>query len=144
MSERTLIKGGIVLTQDPQLGEMAGADILVEDDRIVDVRPGLSAEGATVIDATGDIVIPGFIDTHRHTWETSIRTCAPDYTLGAYFGAILDKFAPNYRPDDVYAANQWGALESVNAGITTLVDWSHIMNSPAHADEAIRGLQDAR
>ena len=50
---------------------------------------------------TGDIVIPGFIDTHRHTWETSIRTCAPDYTLGAYFGAILDKFAPNYRPDDV-------------------------------------------
>ena len=95
-----------------------------------------------MIDATGDIVIPGFIDTHRHTWETSIRTCAPDYTLGAYFGAILDKFAPVYRPDDVYAANQWGALECINAGITTLVDWSHIMNTPAHADAAIKGLQD--
>ena len=56
--------------------------------------------------------------------------------------AILDQFAPKYRPEDVYAANQWGALECVNAGITTLVDWSHIMNTPAHADAAIKGLQD--
>ena len=134
MSERTLIKGGIVLTQDESLGEMAGADILVEDDRIVAVGHGLSADGAKVIDATGDIVIPGFVDTHRHTWETSIRTCAPDYALITYFSAILDQFAPKYRPDDVLAANRWGALECINAGITTLVDWSHIMNTPDHAD----------
>jgi cytosine/adenosine deaminase-related metal-dependent hydrolase len=136
-----LIKGGIVLTQDPALGEMAGADVLIEGDRIAAVGHGLSADGAQTIDATGDIVIPGFVDTHRHTWETSIRTCAPDYTLGAYFGAILDQFAPKYRPDDVYAANQWGALECINAGITTLVDWSHIMNTPEHADAAVNGLQ---
>ena len=143
MSNRTLIKGGIVLTQDDELGELPNADILIEDDRISAIGPNLSAEGAEVIDAQGDIVIPGFIDTHRHTWETSIRTSAPDYTLGAYFGGILDKFAPQYRPDDVYAGNLWGALECANAGITTLVDWSHIMNTPAHADEAIRGLQEA-
>ena len=142
MSERTLIKGGIVLTQDESLGEMPGADILVEDDRIVEVRPGISADGAKVIDATGDIVIPGFIDTHRHTWETSIRTCAPDYALITYFSAILDQFAPKYRPDDVLAANRWGALECINAGITTLVDWSHIMNTPDHADAAVKGLQE--
>ena len=67
---------------------------------------------------TGDIVIPGFIDTHRHTWETSIRTCAPDFPLITYFGSILDKFAPHYRPEDVYAATLWGALECINAGIT--------------------------
>src|SRR5688572_12014260 len=123
---------------------MAGADVLVEGDRIAEVGRGLRADGARVIDADGDIVIPGFVDTHRHTWETSIRTSAPDYTLGAYFGAILDKFAPNYRPDDVYAGNLWGALECINAGITTLVDWSHIMNTPEHADEAIRGLKESR
>jgi cytosine/adenosine deaminase-related metal-dependent hydrolase len=143
MTERTLIKGGYVLTQDPALGEMIGADILIEDDRIAEVGRNLSADGARTIDATNDIVIPGFIDTHRHTWETSIRTCAPDYTLGAYFGGILDKFAPHYRPDDVYAGNLWGALECANAGITTLVDWSHIMNTPDHADAAIRGLQES-
>src|ERR687898_424550 len=122
---------------------MAGADVLIECDRIADVGRGLSADGARVIEADGDIVIPGFVDTHRHTWETSIRTSAPDYTLGAYFGAILDKFAPNYRPDDVYADNLWGALECINAGITTLVDWSHIMNTAEHADEAVPGLPAA-
>ena len=144
MTERLLIKGGIVLSQDPAIGELPNADIRVEDDKIVAVGPNLSAEGARTIDASGDIVIPGFIDTHRHTWETSIRTCAPDYALVTYFGSILDKFGPHYRPDDVLAANRWGALECINAGITTLVDWSHIMNTPAHADAAIKGLQDSQ
>jgi len=142
MADRILIKNAIVLSQDPAIGELPRADVLVEGDRIAAVKPDISADGAQVIDADGDIVIPGFIDTHRHTWETSIRTSAPDYTLGAYFGSILDKFAPNYRPDDVYAANQWGAIECINAGITTLVDWSHIMNTAEHADAAVKGLQD--
>ena len=143
MTDRILIRGGNVLTQDDSLGELAGADVLVEGDKIAEVGRGLSADGARVIEADGDIVIPGFVDTHRHTWETSIRTSAPDYTLGAYFGAILDKFAPKYRPEDVYAGNLWGSLECLNAGITTLVDWSHIMNTPEHADEAVRGLQES-
>ena len=139
MSDRTLIKGGIVLTQDDGLGELPNADILVEDGRIAAVGPNLSVDDARVIDAEGDIVIPGFIDTHRHTWETSIRTCAPDYPLIAYFGNILDKFAPHYRPDDVYAATLWGALEGINAGITGLVDWAHIINTPDHADAGDQG-----
>ncbi len=142
MGERILIRGGIVLTQDPSLGELPRADVLIDGDTIADVGQNLSADGAEVIEADGDIVIPGFVDTHRHTWETSIRTCAPDYTLGAYFSAILDKFAPEYRPQDVLAANRWGALEDINAGITTLVDWSHIMNTEAHADAAIQGLEE--
>jgi 5-methylthioadenosine/S-adenosylhomocysteine deaminase len=143
VTDRILIRGGVLLTQDDALGEMGGADVLIEGDRIAEVGRGLSADGARVIEADGDIVIPGFVDTHRHTWETSIRTSAPDYTLGAYFGAILDKFAPKYRPDDVYAGNLWGSLECLNAGITTLVDWSHIMNTPDHADSAVQGLRDA-
>jgi len=144
VTDRTLIKGGIVLTQDDELGELPRADILIEGDTIAAVGRDLAADGARVVDADGDIVIPGFIDTHRHTWETSIRTSAPDFALITYFGSILDKFAPHYRPDDVYAGNLWGALEDVNAGITTLVDWSHIMNTPDHADEAIRALQESR
>ena len=129
MTERILIRGGIVLTQDDSLGELPEADVLVEGDRIVEVGRDLSADGARVIEARGDIVIPGFIDTHRHTWETCLRTCAPDFPLITYFSAILDKFAPHYRPQDVHSATLWGALECLNAGITTLLDWSHINNT---------------
>ncbi len=142
MAERILIRGGFVLTMDPSLGDQPGADVLIEGDSIAAVGRNLSADGAQVIEAAGDIVIPGFVDTHRHTWEAPIRSSAPNYTLGDYFVGILDSFAPKYRPQDVYAGNLWGALECVNAGITTLVDWSHIANTPEHADEAIRGLKD--
>jgi 5-methylthioadenosine/S-adenosylhomocysteine deaminase len=143
VSDRTLIRGGTVLTQDPELGELANADVLIEDDEISAVASDLPVDGARVIDAGGDIVIPGFVDTHRHTWETCIRTCAPDFALITYFSAILDKFAPHYRPEDVRSATLWGALECINAGITTLVDWAHIMNTPDHADASVAALQES-
>jgi len=143
VADRILIKGGIVLTQDDTLGELPNADVLIDGDTIAEVGRDQSVADAKVIDAAGDIVIPGFIDTHRHTWETSIRTCAPDYPLITYFGNILDKFAPHYRPEDVYAATLWGALEDINAGITGLVDWAHIINTPDHADAGIQALREA-
>jgi cytosine/adenosine deaminase-related metal-dependent hydrolase len=93
-----------------------------------------------VVDCTGRIVVPGFVDTHRHTWEAAIRNCAPNATLDDYFVEVLDTFAPLYRPEDVYASNVAGSLECLNAGITTLVDWSHINNTPDHPDAAIQGL----
>jgi cytosine/adenosine deaminase-related metal-dependent hydrolase len=138
---KTLIRGGTVLSMDPQVGDLSTGDVLIEDDRIAAVSPDLSAD-AEVIDASGFIVIPGFVDTHRHTWETAIRGCAPNATLDDYFVEVLDTFAPVYRPEDVYASNLAGALECVNAGITTLVDWSHINNTPEHPDAAIRALQE--
>src|SRR5919202_480454 len=142
MADRLLLRGGTVLTVDPDLGDLPEGDVLIEGDRIAQVAPGIDAD-AEVIDASGRIVIPGFVDTHRHTWEAAIRGCAPNATLGNYFVEILDTFAPLYRPEDVYASNLAGALECINAGITTLVDWSHINNTPDHPDAAIRGLREA-
>ncbi|MBX6769094.1 MAG: amidohydrolase family protein, partial [Actinomadura rubrobrunea] len=142
MSHRLLLRGGHVLTMDPDIGDLPSGDVLVEDDAIAEVAPHIDAD-AEVIDVAGRIVIPGFVDTHRHTWETAIRGVAPDATLDDYFVEILDTFAPVYTPEDVYASNLAGALECLNAGITTLVDWSHINNSPEHADAAVRGLQEA-
>lgn len=142
MADRILIKGGHVLSMDANVGDHSPGDVLIEDDRIAAVGPSLDAGDAQVIDASGDIVIPGFIDSHRHTWETAIRNCAPNATLDDYFVEVLDSFAPLYRPDDVYASNLWGSLECINAGITTLVDWSHINNTPEHPDAAIKGLQE--
>jgi 5-methylthioadenosine/S-adenosylhomocysteine deaminase len=142
MADRILLKGGTVITVDPNLGDIAGGDVLIEGDTIAEVGTDLSAD-AEVIDATGNIVIPGFVDSHRHTWETAIRNCAPNATLDDYFVEVLDSFAPLYRPEDVYASNLAGALECLNAGITTLLDWSHINNTPDHPDAAVRGLQES-
>jgi cytosine/adenosine deaminase-related metal-dependent hydrolase len=139
MGDRLLLRGGHVLTVDPELGDLPKGDVLIDGDRIAEVAPRVDAD-AEVVDAGGKIVIPGFVDTHRHTWEAAIRGCAPNATLDDYFVEVLDTFAPLYRPEDVYASNLAGALECVNAGITTLVDWSHINNTPEHPDAAIRAL----
>jgi cytosine/adenosine deaminase-related metal-dependent hydrolase len=138
---RILLKGGTIVSVDPQIGDLATGDVLIEDDTIAGIEPTIEAD-AEVVDCTGRIVIPGFVDTHRHTWEAAIRNCAPDATLDDYFVEVLDTFAPVYRAEDVYASNVAGSLECLNAGITTLVDWSHINNTPEHPDAAIQGLQE--
>jgi cytosine/adenosine deaminase-related metal-dependent hydrolase len=141
MGHRTLIRGGHVVSVDPNIGNLPRGDVLIEDGRIVAVEAEISAD-AEEIAADGFIVIPGFVDTHRHTWESAIRGCAPNATLDDYFVDVLDSFAPLYRAEDVYASNLAGSLECLNAGITTLVDWSHINNTPEHPDAAIRALQE--
>jgi cytosine/adenosine deaminase-related metal-dependent hydrolase len=146
MSNRILIRNGNVLSVDPAIGDLPRADVLIEDDKIAAVGTDLGAGGevdADVIDADGFLVIPGFIDSHRHTWEAAIRGCAPNATLDDYFVEVLDTFAPVYRPEDVYASNLAGTLECLNAGITTLVDWSHINNTSEHPDAAIAALQES-
>ncbi|MFE6171173.1 amidohydrolase family protein [Streptomyces sp. NPDC056464] len=142
MSNRILLRGGHVLSMDPGIGDLSQGDVLIEDGKITAVEREIGAD-ADVLDMSGRIVIPGFVDTHRHTWEASIRNVAPDATLDDYFVDILDTFAPLYTPEDVYAANLAGSLECLNAGITTLVDWSHINNTPGHPDAAIQGLKES-
>jgi len=91
MADRLLLRGGTVLTVDPDLGDLPIGDVLIEGDTIAQVGPRIDAD-AEVIDASGRIVIPGFVDTHRHTWEAAIRGCAPNATLGTYFVEVLDSF----------------------------------------------------
>ena len=142
MADRLLLRGGSVISMDPKVGDLPKGDVLIEGDKIAQIAPNIQAD-AQVIDVTGDVVIPGFIDSHRHTWECAIRGCAPNATLDDYFVEVLDTFAPIYRPEDVYASNLAGALECINAGITTLLDWSHINNTPEHPDAGIRGLTES-
>ncbi len=143
MSERALIQGGCVLTLDPSLGDFEQADVLVEEGRISAVGPELGASDAEVVDARGKIVMPGFVDTHRHTWQTALRGVCADWTLQDYFRGIRLNVSTVFEPDDMYAGNYVGALEALDAGVTTLLDFSHCTNTPEHADEAIRGLKDA-
>ncbi|MEO7336134.1 MAG: amidohydrolase family protein [Caldimonas sp.] len=151
---RYLIRGGAVMSMDPAVGDFAKADVLVEGKKIVAVGPNLHAGGAAVIDARGRIVMPGFIDTHHHQFETALRSFLADGVLiddgsgsvssmTTYYEYILLKFAPKYRPEDVYINELFGSLSQLDAGVTTVHDISQIHHSPAHSDAAIKGIIDS-
>ena len=140
---RLLLRGGHVLTMDDRLGDLPVGDVLVDGDRIAAVAPTVDAPDARVLDVSGRIVLPGFVDTHRHTWETQLRSLCADWTLGDYALGVRFAVSPHYEPDDVFVGNQVGALEALDAGVTTLLDFSHIMKTPEHADAAIHGLERA-
>src|SRR5262249_53491252 len=153
---RYVIRGGTVMTMDPSMpnkGEFPVADVLVEGKKIVAVGPNLSAGGASDIDARGKIVMPGFIDTHHHQFETAIRSFLADGVLindgsgsvagsTTYFEYVLLTFAPQYRPEDVYISELFGGLSQLDDGVTTVHDVSQIHHSPAHSDAAIKALFD--
>ncbi len=141
--KRTLIRNGVILTVDRQLGDFENADVLIEDDVIAAVGPQLPSKDAQIIDASKMIVMPGFVDTHRHTWQGVIRGVSSDWTLADYLDGVLGRMSAAFRPQDVYVSNLYGALDALDSGITTLLDWSHISNTPDHADEAIRGLKES-
>ena len=151
---RYVIRGGSVMSMDyPDVGDFAQADVLVEGNKIVAVGPHISAGTADVIDATGRIVMPGFIDTHHHQFETALRSYLADGVLindgsgtpsgsTTYYEFILNKFAPVYRPQDVYINELFGGLSQLDDGVTTVHDVSQISHTPAHSDAAIQALID--
>ena len=140
---RLLIEGGRILSFDPAVGDLETGTVLVEDGRIADVGPRVEAADAERLDASGCVVMPGFVDTHRHTWQTALRALCADWTLSDYFRGVRLTFSPRYTAADVYAGNLAGALEALDAGVTTILDFSHCVNTPEHADAAVEGLLDA-
>ncbi len=127
---------------DPLIGELERGDVLIEDGKISQVAQTIEAPTTEVFDASGLIIMPGFVDTHRHTWQTALKGMSSDWSLPEYLAGIRGRIGPQFTPDDVYAATLYGATEALNAGVTTLVDWAHIMNSPGHADGSIAALKE--
>src|SRR5260370_1150638 len=141
---RTLIKSATIVTMDDRLGDLADADLLVDGNRIVELRPNIDVGSDTadidVLDGRGRIVIPGLINAHMHTWQTALRGYAANWTLLEYFRRMHAGLATVFRPEDIYIATLVGALNQINCGATTLVDWCHNNPTPDHTDAAVRGL----
>lgn len=142
LGDRVLLRGGCVLSMDPDVGDFDAADVLINGSMIEAVGPNLDAS-AEVIDASNMIVMPGFVDTHRHLWEGSLRNILPNGQLPDYLRDITGIARALYRPEDVEIGDLVIALGAINAGVTTVLDWSHIGNTPAHTDAAIAGLGES-
>ncbi|EWM09910.1 amidohydrolase family protein [Kutzneria sp. 744] len=140
---RTLISGGAVVSMDPAVGDLPRGDVLITDGVITEIAARIDAPDAEVIDATDRIVLPGFVDTHRHTWQTAFRGVGADWTFAEYRAAMHGTLKPHYTPDDVYLGNLLGRLEALHSGVTTMLDWFHCAQSPAHVDAAVQALRDA-
>lgn len=138
-----LFRNGTVLSIDPAIGVLNGGDVLVRGERIEQVGTDLAAPAdAQVVDATGGIVMPGMVDTHRHMWQTALRGFGADWTLTQYFVFYYLNWGKIFRPQDIYAGNLASAVEALDAGVTTTVDWSHGLQTTEHGDAAVEALRE--
>ncbi|GAB3837588.1 amidohydrolase family protein [Kribbella italica] len=141
----TLVRGATILTMDPVIGDFDRADLLIEGSRISAVAPAIPIDPdaeVDVIDADGRIVIPGFVDTHRHLWEVLVRGGGPHHTLEQYYTDVLGHVGSQVTPEDVHLGTKASALSALLAGITTLQDTANIQLTPAHTDAAIAALRE--
>ncbi len=137
-----VLRHGTVLTMDNRRSVLTDADVLVVGERIEAVGRQLDVPDGTVeVDASGGIVMPGMVDTHRHMWQTAMRGYGADWTLTQYFVWNYLEHGNKFRPEDIYAGNLVSALESIEAGVTTTVDWSHGLQTIDHAEAAVDALR---
>jgi 5-methylthioadenosine/S-adenosylhomocysteine deaminase len=146
VAREPLLRGGYVVTVDDSLRDLPNGDVLIRDDQVAAVGRNLSTstQDAEVLDLAGRLVIPGLVDTHRHVWQGTIGALTPQMTGAGHGHAVLNGISTSYEPEDIYAGALWGALQALDAGITTIADWAHNLRSAEHANANLRGLQESR
>jgi cytosine/adenosine deaminase-related metal-dependent hydrolase len=165
---RILLRGGVVLSLDPKIGDFEKADILIDGKTIAQIAPDIPVSDAEIVDCSGAIVMPGFVTTHHHQYETLQRSVIPDGLLAGAWpqesygsvvqniwtaGRIADPQKPNsfvwdlgrspYEPEDCYISELVACLSEISEGITTGVDTSQSSHTPEHTDSMIKGLVDS-
>lgn len=135
-----LLKNAAIVSVDEGTGCIPSGDILIRGNTIAEIGEHLDEPGSEVIDATGMIAMPGFVDGHRHLWEGLLRNSLPDGDLADYLKAVNGQFAPAYTAEDAYVGELISALGALDAGVTTVFDWSHIQNSPDHTTAVLEAL----
>jgi 5-methylthioadenosine/S-adenosylhomocysteine deaminase len=144
-NQRILLRGGTIISMEPAIGDFVQGDILIQGKKVAAVGANVKASdpGVRIIDASNTILIPGFVDCHRHSWEGVLRRIIPNGDIAKYTATTHQGFAPYYRPRDMYIGNLITALGCIDAGITCIIDNSHNSRSAAHSDAAVQALLDS-
>ena len=130
-----------VLTMDPTLGEIAQGDVHVRNGEIVAVGRNVAAPGAEVIDGRTMIALPGLVETHSHTWNSTCRSLVMEGPQRGYFRTVR-ALGEQYTPEDMYRGVRLGCAEMIYGGVTTVHSWSHNLRTSEHARADIRALMD--
>lgn len=147
-----LFSGGAIVTMNPTSPDLETGDLLIKGRQIIAIGEDLRAEAvyadllqaALVVDTHGMILSPGFVDTHRHAWQSQLRRTIPDVNdLGSYVNSTLAEIAPHYTAEDMYIGTHLAALSALDCGITTMLDFSHNSRTSTHSDQAIQALIDS-
>jgi len=140
---RTLLKNATIVTVDRALGVLDACDLLIDGETIAEIGPGLVVADADEIDASDMIVMPGLINPHIHAWETVLRGLGADWKESEYFEVVLGRLAEHFTPDDIHQSTLFGALNQIDSGCTTMLEWCHNTATPDHSDMVIRALEDS-
>ncbi|MDA0241467.1 MAG: amidohydrolase family protein [Proteobacteria bacterium] len=143
MSQKTLIKCGWLVSLDPAVGDLRDAEILIEQDKIVAVGANLGAGADAVVDAGDLIVMPGLVNAHLHTWQTSLKLVGSEWVSPDYHKNMHANMATKFTAEDTYLGNLFGALNQIDSGTTTILDWCHNLRDLEMAERALDGLEEA-
>lgn len=141
-----LLQNAFVLSLDPDVPDGV-TDVLIRDGIIEDLGHGLACpDGVERVDATEHLVLPGFVDTHWHLWNSLLRGIVGDGPGLDYF-SVKRGLAPHLHDDDFYWSARFALAEAVQNGITTVHNWDHNVrgaedvdaNIQAHLDSGLRG-----
>ncbi|WP_242884774.1 amidohydrolase family protein [Actinomadura litoris] len=134
----TLFRAAHVLSMDSSVGDHSPGQVLVEGDRIGAVGATvIPPSGTEVVDLPDGILLPGFVDSHRHMWQALLRGIAPGHSLDDYLSDVLGRLAPALGPRDLRLGTLLSARAALASGITTVQDVSNVQESPEITDAVI-------
>ena len=138
-----LVTGGDVVTMNPRREVLVGGTVAISGGRVLEVGPTSALRAAhpnaEVLDASGCVVTPGFVDAHQHlTGDPLVRSCIPDLLRPGQ--SIFEWSVPlhgAHTPEDDEIAATLTAVECVRNGTTTVVEAGTVANP----DRVVKALE---
>ncbi|MAQ16278.1 MAG: hydrolase [Sandaracinus sp.] len=137
------VRGAYVLPLEPGAPDVPDGEVVVQDGRIAAIGRRLAPPaGATVVDARGQVLLPGFVDTHAHLWLMPMLGLFGRGEASRYF-PLTETLGAAYRPEDMGVGTAYGAALQLLGGITGSVAHSDNVQRLADAEAAVAALAES-